>query len=76
VPSEKRVATVVSEMGWCQRKANKLHHKNSSLMRGRCQHCLLGQPAPCNYCGRASYRPADIGIATRSRQANQPIVAV
>ncbi|EFX77235.1 hypothetical protein DAPPUDRAFT_106167 [Daphnia pulex] len=45
-------------------------------MRGRCQHCHPGQPALCNYCGRASYKPADIGVVTRSRQANQPIVAV
>jgi hypothetical protein len=45
-------------------------------MRSRCKHCLPGQPALCNHCGRASYRPADIVIATRSRQKNQPIVAV
>ncbi len=45
-------------------------------MRSRCKHCLPGQPALCNHCGRASYRPADIGIATRSRQTNQPIATV
>jgi hypothetical protein len=45
-------------------------------MRGRCQNCRPGQPALCNYCGRASYTPADVGVVTRSHQANQPIVAV
>jgi hypothetical protein len=45
-------------------------------MRGRCRYCRPGQPALCNYCGRASYTPADVGVVTRSRQANQPIVAV
>jgi hypothetical protein len=65
----------VSEVGWCHRKANQIHQQNPSSIRSRCKHCLPGQPALCNNCGRASYRPADIGIATRSRQTNQPIVA-